>query len=349
MLSPRTNARLITLACILLATTSGALAAGPYTVVDSSFSAGVYDFVYTTATNTADNGGVAVVGDPWLVNSGWVRDFRGVWFWKLPPVGVYFTPRYEGAGVSGTVGFDFSAVSGALEKVEVDPAHILFTYFGGITPPGTAGDMIVGEVSTPVSFGAGPYIEVYSHTGPFGGSPSAVSQSNVLLDITPYLSPAWLANPGLLELRFSYVQQTPVASPGCVSGCNELAGSLLENVQLFRDANLTDGLELKVRMLSDADGDGVPDAEDLCPSSQVPEAVPLVELKPNRWALVDADGIFDTSRRGGGNGPDHGFTTAETGGCACAQIIDLLELGGGHTNFGCSTSAMDLWVQQASP
>ena len=79
----------------------------------------------------------------------------------------------------------------------------------------------------------------------------------------------------------------------------------------------------------DADDDGVLDADDLCPDTVIPEGVPTEELKANRWALVDNDGVFDTLPPKG-KGPRRSYTIDETAGCSCEQIIDYLELGKGH-------------------
>jgi hypothetical protein len=98
----------------------------------------------------------------------------------------------------------------------------------------------------------------------------------------------------------------------------------------------------------DADNDGVLDDVDVCLNTVIPESVPTQKLKPNRYALVDDDTIFDVgaSGKGGksGTGPDI-FTIEDTGGCSCEQIIDAVELGNGHTKFGCSLGAMRDWVE----
>jgi hypothetical protein len=86
-------------------------------------------------------------------------------------------------------------------------------------------------------------------------------------------------------------------------------------------------------------------AEDLCPGTVIPEGVPTVELGVNRFALVDGDGIFDTRPPpGGGRGPGLIFTVEDTAGCSCEQIIAELELGDGHTKFGCSISVLEAWI-----
>ena len=94
----------------------------------------------------------------------------------------------------------------------------------------------------------------------------------------------------------------------------------------------------------DDDDDGVPDEDDLCPGTFIPEeTVPSVRLGTNRWALMDDDFDFDTTPPKG-KGPKRSYNTTETGGCSCEQIIVELGLGNGHTKFGCSISAMDDWV-----
>ena len=94
----------------------------------------------------------------------------------------------------------------------------------------------------------------------------------------------------------------------------------------------------------DSDGDGVVDPIDACPDTVIPEAtVPGVRLGVNRFALVDDDFDFDTTPPEG-EGPGRSYTTADTAGCSCEQIIGALELGAGHAKFGCSISAMDEWV-----
>ena len=107
-----------------------------------------------------------------------------------------------------------------------------------------------------------------------------------------------------------------------------------------------DGLVLFVG--ADDDGDGVPNPVDVCPATVIPESVPTQRLGVNRYALVDEDGIFDTSQNGQG-GPNRDFTVGDTGGCSCEQIIEAQHLGKGHEKFGCSLGAMRNWVKLVNP
>lgn len=93
----------------------------------------------------------------------------------------------------------------------------------------------------------------------------------------------------------------------------------------------------------DADGDGLCGDVDACAGTQLPESVPTVRLGVNRFADTDGDGQFDT-RGPNGVGPRRSYTIEDTAGCSCEQIIEELELGNGHSKFGCSISAMDDWV-----
>ncbi|MCP4204281.1 MAG: hypothetical protein GY769_20390 [bacterium] len=102
-----------------------------------------------------------------------------------------------------------------------------------------------------------------------------------------------------------------------------------------------DGLVLF--LMKDFDGDGVGFDLDVCPGTAIPEGVPTRSLGTNRWALVDGDGVFDTTPPNG-NGPGLSFTIEDTAGCSCEQIIEAQGLGNGHTKFGCSIGAMRTWV-----
>ena len=100
--------------------------------------------------------------------------------------------------------------------------------------------------------------------------------------------------------------------------------------------------------ISDSDSDGIPDNEDICPDTVIPEAVPTVRLGVNRFALTNNDTTFDT-RAPTGKRPPRVFTTADTAGCSCEQIITEQGLGQDHTSSGCSLSAMEEWIAIVTP
>ncbi len=95
--------------------------------------------------------------------------------------------------------------------------------------------------------------------------------------------------------------------------------------------------------VTDTDNDGVLDSDDVCADTVIRESIPTVRLGTNRWALFDSNFDFDTTPPKG-QGPSRSYTTADTCGCSCEQIIDAFGLGKGHEKLGCSISAMDDWV-----
>ena len=75
----------------------------------------------------------------------------------------------------------------------------------------------------------------------------------------------------------------------------------------------------------------------------IPE-MPAVDLGKNRFALTDDDFEFDTNAPNG-KGPGRSYSTEDTAGCSCTQIIEAEGLGKGHEKFGCSIGVMDNWVR----
>jgi predicted extracellular nuclease len=118
-------------------------------------------------------------------------------------------------------------------------------------------------------------------------------------------------------------------------------------VDLINDAGTVlrssdhDGLVLF--LTKDKDDDGVNDDADVCPGTVIPEMLDR-ELGKNRFALTDADFDFDTSAPNG-RGPGRSYSTVDTAGCSCNQVIDALGLGSGHKKFGCSIGVLDNWVK----
>ena len=72
--------------------------------------------------------------------------------------------------------------------------------------------------------------------------------------------------------------------------------------------------------------------------------MPSVGLGKNRFALTNGDFDFDTNASNG-KGPMRSYSTVDTAGCSCSQIIAAEGLGKGHEKFGCSVGVMDNWVR----
>ena len=96
-------------------------------------------------------------------------------------------------------------------------------------------------------------------------------------------------------------------------------------------------------LTKDKDGDGVNDDADVCPATVIPEMLQR-DLGKNRFALTDSDFEFDTNASKG-KGPRRSYSTLDTAGCSCTQIIDAQGLGNGHKKFGCSIGAMENWTR----
>ena len=128
---------------------------------------------------------------------------------------------------------------------------------------------------------------------------------------------------------------------------NDFNQPLLYNPDEFRSS---DHDPLLVGLFHDSDDDGVIDLADNCPATTIPESVPTSgELNPNHWALTDGDFEFDTMTKGKGKGPNRSYSTADTAGCSCEQIIEAQGLGNGLSKYGCSIGVMDSWVELVTP
>ena len=92
--------------------------------------------------------------------------------------------------------------------------------------------------------------------------------------------------------------------------------------------------------ITDSDGDGIVDEEDMCSETVLPE---LHELRPNHYADIDGDGIFEVNT-GSAKKPvivDSEFTLEITQGCGCSQILDLKPgKNKGEGKFGCTKGTM---------
>lgn len=90
---------------------------------------------------------------------------------------------------------------------------------------------------------------------------------------------------------------------------------------------------------ADADDDGVVDADDVCPDTDLDESPPPTWKKNRFWA--NASGEFVDAQ-----GSSSGYDMVDTAGCSASQIIEAQGLGSGHRRHGLSRSALDAWVAQ---
>ncbi|MDD5074872.1 MAG: hypothetical protein PHO54_03255 [Candidatus Peribacteraceae bacterium] len=72
---------------------------------------------------------------------------------------------------------------------------------------------------------------------------------------------------------------------------------------------------------ADQDGDGVANADDLCPGTYTPESVPTETMLFKRFALTESGNIF----REGPRKKVSQYTLADARGCSCEQLVDVAE------------------------
>jgi hypothetical protein len=138
---------------------------------------------------------------------------------------------------------------------------------------------------------------------------------------------------------------------GLVTGLEFARGNADAAEELVEDDGTLDDFRLRASdhdglvlyLSKDEDRDGVGDDLDVCPGTMIPET-PSKGLGVNRFALTDGDFDFDTTASLG-TGPGRSYSTEDTAGCSCTQIIGAQGIGKGHAKFGCSIEVMDDWVQ----
>jgi hypothetical protein len=87
----------------------------------------------------------------------------------------------------------------------------------------------------------------------------------------------------------------------------------------------------------DSDGDGVLDADDICPNTQLPDV--FAAYQPSRYQ-ADVDGQL---RSGQKHAPV--YSLSDTLGCSANQIIVELGVGKGHTDKGLTRGHLQAWIR----
>jgi hypothetical protein len=161
-------------------------------------------------------------------------------------------------------------------------------------------------------------------------------------DVLAYESTSQLNPP---EHRYS--GDACFAQPGDLGNYTfEVTGSGIAWVVLEITAGIDPNIafdDIAFTACEDLDQDGVCDDCDVCPDTVIPETPPSEGLKPNRYALIDADAVFDTRLKSGAVSAS-GYTLEDTHGCSCEQIIDHCGVGQGHEMHGCSQGIMEMAI-----
>jgi hypothetical protein len=94
---------------------------------------------------------------------------------------------------------------------------------------------------------------------------------------------------------------------------------------------------------TDIDGDSVLNTVDICPQTVFPDSALITDsIKPNHWALSQNGGQFYQAPPQSGS--KFQFSTADTGGCSCAQIVGNLGIGDVLLQYGCPNGVMLKWT-----
>lgn len=170
----------------------------------------------------------------------------------------------------------------------------------------------------------------------YSGAPTSVFLNDTLIgyltigDFAPY--PSNYARNDVLDLA-------PFL--GLLTGNDTFRFRPFATGSAFGDGWVMDYLELTL-FVDDADNDRVTDDIDQCPNTVIPESVPtsVKELGNNRYALMEGGSHEFT----GGIKTQVTYSTLDTAGCSCEQIVATLGLGEGQLKYGCSRSVMDAWI-----
>ena len=98
----------------------------------------------------------------------------------------------------------------------------------------------------------------------------------------------------------------------------------------------------------DTDGDGALDTLDVCPATAVPEGVPTAGLARYRYALMDRSGLGSGEPTEFTTSPARfAYTTADTEGCSCEQILELTEnTRRSERQRGCARSTLESFIEE---
>ncbi len=146
---------------------------------------------------------------------------------------------------------------------------------------------------------------------------------------------ATLASPGPTEFNFDSLEA--------------LTDSIYVIIVKTARDNAGNSNTIKVTVYLDEDNDGVRNDVDKCPDTLLQESVPTDVLRPQHYAAVDEDRIFETNIGSSSNPEivDSSITTATTYGCSCEQILYCKPgENKGEQKFGCTEGTMKVWINQ---
>jgi len=95
----------------------------------------------------------------------------------------------------------------------------------------------------------------------------------------------------------------------------------------------------------DSDNDGVPDKNDKCPNTILPEV--FKKFKPNNYGDIDGDGVFETLNNKGKAIKDTLYSLTDTYGCSCKQILAFKPgKNQDKEKFGCEKETIKKFIKE---
>jgi hypothetical protein len=154
---------------------------------------------------------------------------------------------------------------------------------------------------------------------------------------------------------FNAVVQTAC---GTVSATLSLAmnpyvlGTTPVSISLLLPSGVTISCNTSV-VVSDSDPDGACGTDDMCPGTSLAKEVPMWRVRKDSYiaagALSLTNGFTFTSTSGtGSTNTSRVYTTKDTGGCTCAQIIASCKYRDAFLKYGCPADMLDVWTGKYS-
>lgn len=141
-------------------------------------------------------------------------------------------------------------------------------------------------------------------------------------------------------------QGVPPAPESPVFTCNHDICQICVNDNFYpANANSCSNIASCSPLILDQDNDGVPDNQDKCLNTILPEN--FAKLEKNHYGDIDGDKIFETLTNKGKVIKDSQYNLTSTYGCSCKQILEFKP--GKNKNeekFGCKKETLDKFIKQ---
>jgi hypothetical protein len=102
--------------------------------------------------------------------------------------------------------------------------------------------------------------------------------------------------------------------------------------------------------VTDSDPDGACASDDVCPGTSISKEVPLKNVKKNHYVAAGSLSLSTgfTFQSSSATKKVYSYTTKDTSGCTCAQIIDKCKYHARYKTDGCPQDMMNAWTGKYS-